>query len=205
MDRWLGKVAVVTGASSGIGAATVIDLVNAGLKVVGVARRQELVEGLRAKVKPAFKANLFAVKCDVGKEENVKETFAWIEANVGGVDILVNNAGCICTANLVDKDNTAQLKSVVDTNLWGTVFCVREAFQSMKARGVHGHVVLINSVLGQGVPYFVGVMPSFNIYPPTKYAVTAMTEVLRQEFQEQKTKIKVTVSSDSMPTFLGHK
>lgn len=193
MDRWIGKVAVVTGASTGIGAATVIDLLNAGLKVVGLARRQELIAALADHVKDEYRANLHARECDVGNEESVKECFRWVKATFGGVDILVSNAGCLRKANIVDADNTDSLRAVIDTNLWGTIYCVREAFQSMKDRGGYGHVVLINSILGHDVPFFVGRMASFNVYPASKHAITAMTEVLRQEFIEHQTKIKVTV------------
>lgn len=194
MERWIGKVAVVTGASSGIGAATFVDLANAGVKVVGLARRIELIEALKSKVKPEFKKNVHALKCDVGNETNVKEIFGWIETNLGGVDIFINNAGCQRITNLVDKDNTEIITDVFNTNIWGTVFCVREAFHSMKNRNVAGHVVLLNSILGHSVPYFVGVLPSFNIYPMTKFGITAMTEILRQEFQAMGTKIKITVT-----------
>lgn len=193
MNRWIGKVAIVTGASSGIGAQIAVDLANAGVKVVGCARRADRVNELKSKVKPEFKKNLFAQKCDVTDEANVKSVFAWIEKELGGVDICVNNAGCVRITNIVDADNTQQIKDVLDTNLWGSIYCIREAFQSMKKRKVNGHVILMNSILGHTVPFFVGLLPSFNIYPPAKHALTAMTEVLRQEFMAMGTKVKITV------------
>lgn len=194
MERWSNKVAVVTGASSGIGASILVALANAGVKVVGLARRKDNIEALKSKVKSAFQKNVFAIKCDVGDEANVKSAFEWVDTHLGGVDILINNAGCIRITNIVDLDNTQKLRDVFDTNIWGTMFCVRESFQSMKKRNVAGHVVLMNSVLGHGIPYFVGSLPSFNVYPPAKHAITAMTEVLRQEFQALGTKIKITVN-----------
>lgn len=194
MDRWVGKVAVVTGASSGIGAQIVIDLVNAGIKTVGIARRVDRVEALKSKVKPEHRANLYAQRGDVTDEESVKSVFAWIEANLGGVDILINNAGCQRTANIVDPDNTQALKEVLDTNVWGAVYAVRESFQSMQKRDVNGHIVLLNSITGHAVPFLVGKVPSMNIYAPAKHAITALTEVLRQEFISFGTKIKVTVN-----------
>lgn len=193
MDRWFGKVAVVTGASSGIGAAITVDLVKAGLIVVGFARRQERVEALREVIPNTATGKLYAVKCDVTNETDIKNSFAWVHQTLGGVDILVNNAGIIKTMNLVDANNTNDLRETIDTNILGVVLCTREAFQSMKSRGVDGHIVIINSLAGHIIPYFVGVYPSFNIYPATKHAVTAITEVLRQEFQSFNTKIKVTV------------
>lgn len=193
MDRWIGKTAVVTGASSGIGAAIAIDLVKAGVNVVGLARRQERVEALKESIPSTATGKLYAIKCDLTKEDEIKSAFVWINGNLGGVDILVNNAGIIKTMNLLDADNSDKLRETIDTNILAVVFCTREAFHSMKSRNVDGHIVHINSGAGHKIPYFVGLYPSFNIYPSTKYAVTAMTEVMRQELQQFNTKIKVTV------------
>lgn len=194
MERWVGKVAVVTGASSGIGAQILIDLVNAGVKTVGIARRVDRVEALKSKVKPEFQSNLFAQKGDVTDEASIKSVFAWIEENLGGVYILINNAGCQRTTNIVDPDNTQALKEVIDTNVFGTVYAVREAFQTMQKGNANGHIILLNSIVGHKVPYLVGTFPSLNLYASAKHAITALTEVLRQEFISFGTKIKITVS-----------
>lgn len=194
MERWVGKTAIVTGASSGIGAAIVIDLVKAGVNVVGLARRQERIEELKQSIPPSATGKLYARKCDLTQESDIKSAFDWVDQNLGGVDILVNNAGIIKTMNLLDADNTSQLRETIDTNVLAVVICTREAFHSMKKRSVNGHILHINSCAGHKIPFFVGLYPSFNIYPSTKYAVTAMTEVMRQEFQTFGTKIKVTVS-----------
>lgn len=193
MNRWYGKTAVVTGASSGIGAAITIDLLNAGVNVVGLARRQERVEALKDSIAPTATGKLHAIKCDLTNEDDIRQAFAWVDENLNGVDILVNNAGIIKTMNLLDADNSAQLRETIDTNILAVAFCSREAVHSMRQRNVDGHIVHINSCAGHKIPYFVGLYPSFNIYPSTKYAVTAMTEVMRQELQTFNSKIKVTV------------
>lgn len=194
MNQWVGKVAVVTGASSGIGATIVVDLANAGMIVIGLARRKELVEELISKVQETETAGaLHAFKCDVSKEEDILVAFNWIIEQFGGVDVLINNAGVMKPfTTLVSKDNTDAMRDVLDTNVLGVVLCTREAFQSMKNRNVAGHVILINSVGGHKVPTLPGI--TLNIYTPSKFAVTAITEVLRQEFRNEGTKIKVTVS-----------
>lgn len=194
MDRWVGKTAVVTGASSGIGAAIVVDLIKAGVNVVGLARRKERIEALRESIPATATGKLYAIKCDLTQEPDIKSAFSWIEANLGGTDILVNNAGIIKTMNLLDAENTDNLRETIDTNILAVVICSREAFNSMKNRNVNGHIIHINSCAGHKIPYFVGLYPSFNIYPSTKFAVTAMTEVMRQELQSFGTKVKVTVS-----------
>lgn len=194
MDRWVGKVAVVTGASSGIGAATAVGLVKAGLKVVGLARRVERVEELKKQIPRNATGLLFARKCDVSSEQEIKDTFAWIIEKFGGVDILVNNAGVLNQTSLSGAGDSALIRQTLDINILGLVFCTREAYQSMKSRGVAGHIIHINSIVGHGVPFLLG-SPSLNIYPPSKYAVTAIAEVHRQEFLADASKVKVTVNT----------
>lgn len=203
MDRWIGKTAVVTGASSGIGAAICVDLIKAGVNVVGLARRRERIEALKEKIPSSATGKLYAIKCDLTQESDIKSAFSWIEGNLGGTDILVNNAGIIKTMNLLDAENTTNLRETIDTNILAVAICSREAFQSMKKRGINGHIVHINSGAGHKIPYFVGLYPSFNIYPSTKFAVTAMTEVMRQELQSFGTKIKVTVSGTKLQFFIN--
>lgn len=110
MEKWSGKIAVVTGASAGIGIAIVKSLVNHGINVVGLARRVERVEvrfsislsNLKTFFHPEQElanelkdapGKVHAFKCDVSDQLSVKSAFQWIESSLGGVDILINNAG----------------------------------------------------------------------------------------------------------------
>lgn len=179
---------------SGIGAAIVVELLKSGVNVVGLARRKEKVEALQQNIPRSVSAKLYPIKCDLTQESEIKAAFNWIENSLGGIDILINNAGIIRTMNLLDPDNSQDLRDTINTNILAVVLCTREAFWSMKKRNVNGHIIHINSQAGHKIPFFVGLYPSFNIYPSTKYAVTAMTEVMRQELQVFDTKIKVTVS-----------
>lgn len=193
MDRWTNKIAVVTGASSGIGAAIALDLALAGMKVIGLARRQERVDELNVNIPAECSGSIHSFKCDVSIESEILAAFAWITKEFGGIDVLVNNAGIARQGRLVTIQ-TDLLREVIDTNLMAAVYCVREAFASMQNRGADGHIILINSVLGHKVP-FSPTLSKLNAYAPTKYALTAMTEVLRQELLAEQTKIKVTVCS----------
>ncbi|XP_013110843.1 farnesol dehydrogenase [Stomoxys calcitrans] len=192
MERWQNKVAVVTGASSGIGAAIVKDLVAAGVQVIGLARRQEKIEEIIAGLPQEKRSLLTALKCDVSNLESVNKAFDEIITKFGGVDILVNNAGCIKTGQMVSMDPQL-IQSVLQTNVMGVVYCTQRAFKSLKERNVNGHVVLINSICGHkviaGPP---DSAPVSNIYTPSKYAITAITEIYRQEFYGLGTKTKVT-------------
>lgn len=92
MNRWEGKIAVVTGASAGIGVAIVEALAKAGVHVVALARRVQRIEQLSAALKDA-KGTVYPKRCDLSKEEDISTTLKWVENKLGGIDILINNAG----------------------------------------------------------------------------------------------------------------
>lgn len=199
MERWCNKVAVVSGASAGIGAACCKSLVSAGMVVVGLARRQERIVKLRDELPSQVRNNLHAFHCDITKEEDVNKVFEWTHKELGGCDVLVNNAGIIATALLSDRNNTKQIRDTIDTNLLGTVFCSREAFHSMAThKNGKGHIIIVNSVAGMQVPNLGPDLPSLNIYPATKFALRAMNEIYRQEFQRRKTQVRITVIKSSI-------
>lgn len=92
MEKWKGRIAVVTGASSGIGGAICSELVRAGMIVCGLGRRKDKIELLRVSLFGA-EGQLNAVECDITSEDSVKQAYKWIEKTYGGIDLLVNNAG----------------------------------------------------------------------------------------------------------------
>ncbi|XP_055912775.1 farnesol dehydrogenase-like [Eupeodes corollae] len=191
MDRWNNCVAVVTGASCGIGEACASKLVQAGLRVVALARRADRLEENHSKFPIECQERYFPRKCDITNEEEVKATFDWIEETLGGTDILVNNAGCLREGNILDMDSKL-IHEVLLTNINGLIYCTQAAFRSMKKRKFDGHLVHINSVCGSNVICSGLGTPSFNIYPPSKFAVTALNEIIRQELNNFGTKIKST-------------
>lgn len=181
-------MAVVTGASSGIGAATAKELAKAGMITVGLARRVEQVESLKTALPMESAARLHALKCDVSSEESIMEAFKFVEEKFGGVDVLVNNAGVYQKVDLLEAGNTAALRQSLDVNVLGLALCSREAFLSMQRRNVAGHIIHLNSIEGHNVPNY----PGANLYPAGKFAVTAITETMRNELRNAGTKIKVT-------------
>ena len=84
MEKWRGKVAVVVGASTGIGRAVLKDLANKGIIVVGLARQSEKIEEFAKEIE----GEIYARKCDISKLESIKETFAWIEEKFSAIHIL---------------------------------------------------------------------------------------------------------------------
>ncbi|RXN10861.1 dehydrogenase reductase SDR family member 11-like protein [Labeo rohita] len=189
MERWIGRVALVTGASVGIGAAVAKSLVQHGMKVVGCARNVEQIEKLATEcVSCGFTGTLLPYKCDLSVEEEISSMFAWIKGQHQGIDVCINNAGLALPEPIL-SGKTSGWKTMVDVNVIGLSVCTREAYMSMKERDVDdGHIININSMSGHRV------VPSANVhfYSATKYAVTALTEGLRQELRETKSHIRAT-------------
>lgn len=186
IDKFVGKVAVVTGASSGIGAAIVEELVKSGVIVAGLARRVDRVKELAQKL-GGEKGKLYAFKCDMTKEGDIISAFKEIISKLGNISILVNNAGILKLNGLIDGD-TQVWKNTIDTNVLGLCIATREAVQNIKASGTEGHIIHINSTLGHSVADF----PGLNVYGATKFAVTALAETLRLDINREKLPIRVT-------------
>ncbi|KDR15974.1 farnesol dehydrogenase-like [Zootermopsis nevadensis] len=196
MHRWNGRVAMVTGASAGIGAAVAKDLVRHGLKVVAIARRVERVKALKSDLGD-LSGSLYPLKADVSKEDEVLAAFAWVKDNLGGVDILINNAGITGNSTL-HEGPVSKWRSVLDLNVLGLSLCTKEALQSMQERGVDdGHIVHISSINGHGVPEH-SLQYGLMMYSATKNAVQVLTEGLRRELAQRNSKIKVTSISPGM-------
>ncbi|XP_055604139.1 farnesol dehydrogenase-like [Uranotaenia lowii] len=193
MDRWVGKIAVVTGASSGIGAATAKELAKAGMIVVGMARRVQLIEALKADLPAEAAARLHAIRCDVTKESDILAAFEIISTKFGGIDVMVNNAGVSELPINLGEGNSESLARIYKTNVFGLLVGSREAYQSMKARGVDGHIIHMGSLLGRRVPD----IPESSLYSPTKFAVRAITEAMQLELRKENSKIRVTCVSPS--------
>ncbi|CAH2093717.1 unnamed protein product [Euphydryas editha] len=196
MERWSGKIVIVTGASSGIGAALSLCLANHGLKVVGLARRAHLIDYLALKV--TGKGSINSRRCDISEPKDIEAAFQWVEKKFGGPDILVNNAGFLKFGNITDLGNNAlsedAIISTLDINIKGMIMCTRHAISSMRKRNFNGHIININSITGHYVPY----RSSFNVYSSTKHAVTAFTIALNNELAELKSQIKVTSISPGL-------
>lgn len=144
------------------------------------------------KNKDIFKKNkelYFPVKANLLNEDETLKAFDWTKKNLGPIHILVNNAGVLCKEPLV----TGKSKGWRDTfgvNVLGLCVCTREAMQDMIKNKVDGQVIHICSITGHYVPY----VPGWSVYPSTKYAVTALTETMRQELNYMDSQIKISVN-----------
>ncbi|CRL06496.1 CLUMA_CG019608, isoform A [Clunio marinus] len=193
MEKWSGKFAVVTGASAGIGAEITKDLVKIGVNVIGLARRPERIENI-AKELGETPGKIYSRMCDVSDLELIKSAFKWIEEKFGVVHILVNNAGIVRNIKiLTDEDVSAEINSIINTNFTGLVHVTHEAYRLIKKSKDYGMIININSNAGYKIPFPPNPEISHNVYHGTKFAVTATTEVLRQELIcQENDKVRVT-------------
>ncbi|XP_055348641.1 dehydrogenase/reductase SDR family member 11-like [Paramacrobiotus metropolitanus] len=201
MDRWRGRTALVTGASSGIGLAAAETLARQGMNVIGCARNLEKIEALNNTL-PKGSGTVRAIKCDITKEEDIKRMFAEIEKTHKHVDVLVNNAGMAKTDTLV-TGSADQWREMIDVNVMGLSICAREALRLMtKDQITDGHIININSMAGHAVPPWA----TAHFYSATKHMVIALTEALYREVKEISKKIRVTsISPGGVQTDFGNR
>ncbi|XP_060563185.1 dehydrogenase/reductase SDR family member 11-like isoform X1 [Ruditapes philippinarum] len=194
MEKWVGRVALVTGASAGFGESIAKRLVEYGMKVVGCARNIEKIQSLSESLKDS-KGSLTAIRCDISKEDEILAMFEKIKKDLGGVDVCINNAGLSYNAPLL-SGTTEQWRHMLDINVLGLCICSREAVKSMRERGVDdGHIVLMSSMSGHRV---VPNASHIHFYAATKFAVKALTEGLRNEVCALKSHIRVTSISPGL-------
>ena len=183
MAKLDGKVAVITGASSGIGEATTEALAAEGAAVVVAARREERLASLVRRIKGGGGRVLAAV-CDVTDESQAHGLIQKAVDEFGQIDILVNNAGVMLLSN-VGKGLSAEWRRMFDVNVMGLLYTTDAAIEAMKRQG-GGHLVNISSVAGRKVT-----RDSSGVYAGSKHAVVAISEGLRQELLEDNVRVTV--------------
>jgi NAD(P)-dependent dehydrogenase (short-subunit alcohol dehydrogenase family) len=164
------KIAIVTGAGSGIGRASAVALLKAGYAVALAGRRADaLAESV--KLAGADGARALAVPTDVSNPESVRALFASVKNKWGRLDVLFNNAGQNAPGIPLEDLSFEQWKSVVDVNLTGMFLCIQEAFRLMKAQDPRGGRIINNGSISAHAP-----RPNSTPYTATKHAVTGLTK-----------------------------
>ena len=162
------KVALVTGAGSGIGKACAIALAKEGYAVALAGRRLEALEAVAKEIGK----NTFAVATDVTDPNSVANLFAKTKEKFGRLDVLFNNAGTGAPGTINLEDLTfEQWQSVVNTNLTGPFLCTQEAFKIMKAQTPRGGRIINNGSISAHAP-----RPNSAPYTSTKHAITGLTK-----------------------------
>ena len=167
-----GKVAIITGASSGIGEATARKLAEAGAKVVLAARRADRLEDLQRDIEQSG-GQALVVATDVTDRDQVKQLVQQARDTFGPIDILVNNAGLMPLSYMKNLHVDEWLK-MVDVNINGVLLCLAEVLPDMTERK-SGHIINVSSTAGREV------MMGSAVYSATKFAVRALSDGLRQE------------------------
>ena len=165
------KVAVVTGAGSGIGKATALALLDAGYCVVLAGRRAGLLEQTAEQSQAG--ARVLAVPTDVASAVDVAALFARTKDQFGRVDLLFNNAGVNVPGVLFEDLSLEQWQSVVDVNLTGMFLCAQAAFRIMKDQSPRGGRIINNGSISAHAP-----RPDSAPYTSTKHAVTGLTKCI---------------------------
>ena len=200
------KVAIVTGASSGIGYATALALAGAGARVAVGARRTDRLEELAGVIRERG-GSVLSRRLDVTQRSDCEAFAAAVMEKWGSIDILVNNAG-LMPLSFFQNLKVDEWDRMVDVNIKGVLYCTAAVISHMKGKK-SGHIINISSVAGRTV------FPSGSVYCATKHAVTALSEGLRQEFSTRSnvrvtciepgvvdTELNTTITDESLAGFV---
>ena len=166
------KVALVTGAGSGIGRASAIALAEAGYSLVLVGRRADKLEETAA----ALPGETLIQTADIADETAVDAAFEATRARFGRLDVLFNNAGATAPPTPTEDLSLDVWRKVIDTNLTGSFLCAQAAFRAMKAQQPQGGRIINNGSIASETP-----RPNLAAYTASKHAVTGLTKSLSLE------------------------
>ena len=178
-------VLLITGASTGIGAATARQAAEAGYRVVLAARSEDKLRALADELGGDEKA--IAARCDVGNWDDQETMVKRALDAFGGIDAVFANAGFGATRGFLEE-SPEQWRAMVETNVLGTAYTIRATLPHFRERNA-GHMIITSSIAGRRV------LPG-SLYSATKFAVTAMGEAFRQEIAD--TPIKMTLIEPGM-------
>jgi NAD(P)-dependent dehydrogenase (short-subunit alcohol dehydrogenase family) len=164
-----GKIALVTGAGSGIGRAVACALASDGYSVVLAGRRVEALEEVGAEIR-AGGSPVLVVPTDISDASSVASLFAATKSAYGRLDVLFNNAGVSPPATPIEDLPLEQWRAAVDTNLNGTFYCTQQAVRLMKSQEPQGGRIINNGSMAAHAP-----RPNSTAYTATKHAITGLT------------------------------
>ncbi len=165
----MNKVAIVTGAGTGVGKATAVKLSDAGFSVILIGRRKDKLEETKA----VCNDQALTFPMDVSNEVDVKKCFEMIEENFSRIDLLFNNAGTFLSSKTIDEINFSEWKEVIEVNINGMFLFSKHAFSLMKSQSPMGGRIINNGSVSSITP-----RPGSIAYTSTKHAVTGMTKSL---------------------------
>ncbi len=185
----MAKIALITGATSGIGEACAHMFAEQGYHLILIARREQLLEKLTETLKQKYQIEVKKIQADVRDKENITYVLETLPAHWKEVDVLVNNAGLSQGLDPIDKGNTDDWDTMIDTNVKGLLYVTKVVSGWMVERK-KGHIINIGSIAGKEV-YANG-----NVYCATKHAVDALNKGMRIDLLPHG--IKVTAINPGM-------
>ncbi len=174
------KIALVTGATSGIGKATALKLAEAGYSVIITGRRWHLLAELEKQI--IQKSRVLALSFDVSNNEEVNHAIDKLPEEWKNIELLVNNAGLAAGLSSIQNGDIEDWEKMIDTNVKGLLYVTKKIIPMMISHK-RGHIVNIGSIAGKEV------YPMGNVYCATKYAVDALTKAMRIDLLEHNIKV----------------
>lgn len=190
---WKGRIALVTGATSGIGRALTTTLAREGLRVAFCGRRSARLQELETTLASAG-FNSLGIRADLRDTDDIKEMFSVIHHRWGPVEILVNNAGMGRRSSLMTMDRETW-REILDVNVLALATCTALAIADMRAGGDRGHIVNVSSI---GAHRHKSGDVGNGMYVASKHAVRSLTESLRIELREAGSGIRVSSISPGL-------
>lgn len=183
-NRVKGKIALITGATSGIGKSCAIALAKLGMNLIVTGRRENLLIELKKELEEKFSVQVLAIQLDVKNADEVKDKLSSLSNEWKNIDILINNAGLAAGLDKLYHNSTEDISNVIDTNIKGLLYVTNAIVPHMIERDVPATIINIGSVAGDAA-YAGGA-----VYCASKAAVKILSDGLRIDLVD--TKIKVT-------------
>ncbi|MEL6546823.1 MAG: glucose 1-dehydrogenase [Myxococcota bacterium] len=175
MGQLDGKVAIVTGASRGIGQAIASGMATEGARVILASRKQDALDEVAAQIEPNAPGRVFARACHIGDPNAIQELLDWAEENVGPVNVLINNAATNPHFGPMFSIDGGAWEKTFEVNVRGTYLLTKGVAERLVAKDAPGSIVNVTSILG------ITASPLMGVYGMTKAAIISMTKTLATE------------------------
>lgn len=183
MTELQGQVAIITGASQGIGQAIALEMAKTGLHLVLCARNVSKLQFLAGQIQESHpNCNVLVLPCDVQDAQQVEQVVSETMKHFGRIDVLVNNAGVAPRLGLLQEMSLDDINRTIDTNLKGAIYCMRAVLPAMIQQ--HGGTIInINSIAGKTA------YPYWSIYDASKFGLHAITQAVAEEQRHNNIKV----------------